>query len=171
MSKVILMTFLAVGVWFTATPSAAVEVPDYISSQTEDVGKNVCSIINALSSNAVGSQEAEDDAEIKNIQRRKSAADLYAEAIVTRTTIIKEEKERQIKEKAGKAASMLNVKDKETIMSDRIQPPLINIAKRLNAIASLEASMAVLEGTMIFTDLPKENTDTFNLCGSKEASE
>ena len=141
------------------------EVPSYVDTKAS-VPVNVRSIVKALTSNAGGLQEAQDDADYYNTVKRKLAASLYAEALTTRTNLIADEK-KAAAEKTAKAAGnalagISGSKDKKEIIANDIQPQLVSIAKRLNSIMTLEAMTANLEGTMMITGLPKSNTDVIS---------
>lgn len=131
--------------------SSAMEIPGYIDPQ-KDIPANVESIIQALTSEAEGITGAIDDEEFNNIMLRKLSAALYAEALTTRTQLIKEAKEKS-KKKITSA-----IKDKKAVVSEEVQTYLRKIAERINAIVSLEAGIANLEGTTVFATMPKINS-------------
>lgn len=153
-------------VFLPLSGAKAVEIPDYIT-QIDDVAANICPIINNLSSRATGATSAEADARVKQQLRRELAAAAYGQAIATRAQLQQQAFSNMILD----AALSVIIKDKKKIMADKIQPALISIAERLNSIVSMEASIAALEGTMMFTDLPKDDTDVFERCSQKDEEE
>lgn len=170
----VLILFCAVTVFMPRSGFALdmLEVPAYVDT-TASVPANVSSIVKALTSNAGGLQEAQDDADYYNTVKRKLAASLYAEALTTRTNLIADEK-KAAAEKTAKAAGnalagISGSKDKKEIIANDVQPQLVSIAKRLNSIMTLEAMTANLEGTLMITGLPKSNTDVISDDGAEEA--
>lgn len=162
MSKQRSIIFLLTSILFMGTvPHAnAVQIPDYIED-VEDIKGNVNVIIENLTSKAVNSESAAEDGEFKNIILRQLAASLYAEALTTRTNILKAEKAKASKEKVEGGLGKLTggADNKKDMMADEVQPQLRSIAERLTSIVSLEAGIANLEGTTIITRLPKAPTD------------
>lgn len=175
MNKLSVLIFIfAVAVFMPRSGFALdmLEVPAYVDT-TASVPANVSSIVKALTSNAGGLQEAQDDADYYNTVKRKLAASLYAEALTTRTNLIADEK-KAAAEKTAKAAGnalagISGSKDKKEIIANDVQPQLVSIAKRLNSIMTLEAMTANLEGTLMITGLPKSNTDVISDDGAEEA--
>ena len=147
------------------------EVPAYVDT-TASVPVNVRSIVKALTSNAGGLQEAQDDADYYNTVKRKLAASLYAEALTTRTNLIADEKKAAAEKTAQAAGNALagitGSEDKKEIIANDIQPQQVSIAKRLNSIMTLEAMTANLEGTLLITGLPKSNTEVISGDDSRE---
>ncbi len=155
-------------VFLPLSGAKAVEIPDYIT-QIDDVAANICPIINNLSSQATGATSAEADARVKQQLRRDLAAAAYGQAIATRAQLQQQAVADVAKQ--GVDAILSSLKYKKEIMADKIQPALISIAERLNSIVSMEASIAALEGTMMFTDLPKDDTDVFKRCSQDDEEE
>ena len=132
-----------------AVAANAVEIPSYIED-VNDVRANINPIIENLTSHSQDDGGAQDDEEFQNIILRQLSAKLYAEALTTRTKVLKAEKE--------KAAELGDTSDKQKVLVNEIKPRLRSIAERLNNIVSLEASIASLEGTRVIINMPKEDT-------------
>ena len=137
-----------------AVAANAVEIPSYIED-VNDVRANINPIIENLTSHSQDAGGAQDDEEFQNIILRQLSAKLYAEALTTRTKVLKAEKEQTKKEKA---AELGDTSDKQKVLVNEIKPRLRSIAERLNNIVSLEASIASLEGTRVIINMPKEDT-------------
>ena len=85
-----------------AVAANAVEIPSYIED-VNDVRANINPIIENLTSHSQDAGGAQDDEEFQNIILRQLSAKLYAEALTTRTKVLKAEKEKEQtkKEKAA----------------------------------------------------------------------
>ena len=139
-----------------AVAANAVEIPSYIED-VNDVRANINPIIENLTSHSQDVGGAQDDEEFQNIILRQLSAKLYAEALTTRTKVLKAEKEKE-QTKKEKAAELGDTSDKQKVLVNEIKPRLRSIAERLNNIVSLEASIASLEGTRVIINMPKEDT-------------
>lgn len=139
-----------------AVAANAVEIPSYIED-VNDVRANINPIIENLTSHSQDAGGAQDDEEFQNIIFRQLSAKLYAEALTTRTKVLKAEKEKE-QTKKEKAAELGDTSDKQKVLVNEIKPRLRSIAERLNNIVSLEASIASLEGTRVIINMPKEDT-------------
>ena len=139
-----------------AVAANAVEIPSYIED-VNDVRANINPIIENLTSRSQDAGGAQDAEEFQNIILRQLSAKLYAEALTTRTKVLKAEKEKE-QTKKEKAAELGDTSDKQKVLVNEIKPRLRSIAERLNNIVSLEASIASLEGTRVIVNMPKEDT-------------
>ena len=139
-----------------AVAANAVEIPSYIED-VNDVRANINPIIENLTSHSPDAGGAQDDEGFQNIILRQLSAKLYAEALTTRTKVLKAEKEKE-QTKKEKAAELGDTSDKQKVLVNEIKPRLRSIAERLNNIVSLEASIASLEGTRVIINMPKEDT-------------
>lgn len=139
-----------------AVAANAVEIPSYIED-VNDVRANINPIIENLTSHSQDAGGAQDAEEFQNIILRQLSAKLYAEALTTRTKVLKAEKEKE-QTKKEKTAELGDTSDKQKVLVNEIKPRLRSIAERLNNIVSLEASIASLEGTRVIVNMPKEDT-------------
>lgn len=164
----ILSLMFAVSLCGWIKSAQAVEIPNYIK-KVEKVKDNVDLIIENLTSKAQGSEQSQQDAEYFNGILREHAAALYAEALTTRTNILKAEQEKAEKKAAAAVAGSLTggSDNKKQILTDDILPQMQSIAERWNKIVSLEAGIASLEGNTIIIRLPKSNS-TLNTSDSQE---
>lgn len=159
MTKMIKYIFILLVSCLPVSSVLAMDIPDYIKDidKMGAVRQNVDNIINALSSEAEGSQTAVTDAEYFNIIKRKLAADLYAEALTTRTNLLKNSSDAVAEKAKGAVSGALSggLKDEREVIASETMPQYESIINRLNSIVALEAAAANLEGTIMITSMPK----------------
>ena len=141
---------------FAASSAQALEIPSYIVD-IERPYKNIDSIIEALTSNAINADEAADAQEHNNIMQRQLAASAYAQALTARIRLIRQAKdaEKTARKKKLKKSTPGGADNKKAVLAQDVQPVMRSIAEHLNSIVSLEAAQANLEGTMLLNSLPR----------------
>lgn len=150
-------------------PVYAAETPKYMAKNLDSPKRNICPIIcNFMYPNGKvqGSGGAQALADQQNELKRRLVAKLYAEGLTTRTNMLK--KALDDKKKALEESVTSPMKDKKEVL-DSMQPYLIGIINHLSSIASLEASIAALDGTITITrDSGHAEADILNRCNCED---
>lgn len=151
------LTILVFGLLLIPAYGHAYDFPAAYSDKINDPSANTVVIIDYLTSKALNSADARDDAQRARRVKENAATALYAEALATRIKLVERSKSKGLKDTAGALTGVL--KDSRSVLQEEVLTNVSNIAERLNDIVSLEAGLADMEGSAILTSIPNGDSE------------